>query len=401
MGMVASTPSFRSERQTADQSSAIKVMIVDDSAVVRGLVSRWVGEEGGMKMVARHVNGKTAIDDVEKSRPDIIVLDIEMPVMDGLEALPELLKRHPAVKVIMASTLTQRNAEISMKALSLGATDYIPKPDSNSGITTSTSFHRDLIAKIKSIGGRSTRSFSQRSALSTGGKPAPAAALAGAAASIGRAGGPAATASATGGGESYQLRPFSNIAPRVLLVGSSTGGPQALVKLFESIGAKIGNVPVLVTQHMPATFTTILAKHLGEASGRPSKEGEHGDRLVPGNIYVAPGGYHMRLKPAAGGAEIALDQGPEINFCRPAVDPLFETASGIYRSAVLATILTGMGRDGADGGRVIADAGGSVIAQDEETSVVWGMPGAAAAAGICSAILPLSQIGPKINTLLK
>ena len=197
------------------------------------------------------------------------------------------------------------------------------------------------------------------------------------------------------------MRPFSTIGPRVLLIGSSTGGPQALVKLFEAIAPKIGNVPVLVTQHMPATFTTILAKHLGEASKRACAEAQHGEALQAGQIYVAPGGFHMRLVPHAGGSKIALDQGPEINFCRPAVDPLFESAAKIYRAGILATILTGMGHDGTQGGQAIAAAGGSVIAQDEETSVVWGMPGAAAAAGICSAILPLPMIGPKINSLLK
>jgi two-component system chemotaxis response regulator CheB len=197
------------------------------------------------------------------------------------------------------------------------------------------------------------------------------------------------------------LRPFSAVAPRILIIGSSTGGPQALVKLFGEIGPRLTNIPVLVTQHMPATFTSILAKHIGEASCRPSKEAEHGEAVRNGTIYVAPGGYHMRLAGTANSPTIALDQGPEINFCRPAVDPMFESAANIYRAGVLATILTGMGHDGANGGRVVVEAGGSVIAQDEETSVVWGMPGAASAAGICSAILPLPKIGPKITSMLK
>ena len=394
---VAVKPSLsKIDKMPNSASDAIKVMVVDDSAVVRGLVSRWIGEEPGIEMIARHANGQKAVDDVATSQPDIIILDVEMPVMDGLEALPHLLKNKPGVKVIMASTLTQRNAETSMKALSLGATDYIPKPDSNSGITTSASFRTDLIKRIRSLGGR-RRFTAARSPV------------------------PARTATATTSGApsgtktgdaikrlekkaddgAVKLRPFSTIAPRILLVGSSTGGPQALVKLFQTIAPVIGNVPVLVTQHMPATFTAILAKHLGEAARRASAEAQHGEVLAPGTIYVAPGGYHMRLVPAPGGAAIALDQGPEINFCRPAVDPMFESAAKIYRAGILATILTGMGHDGTNGGRVIADAGGSVIAQDEETSVVWGMPGAAAAAGICSAILPLPMIGPKIISLLK
>ena len=394
MDLAIKSPVLKTGNTATSPTNTIRVMVVDDSAVVRGLVSRWVGEESDIEIVARHSNGKKAVDDVALSKPDIIILDVEMPVMDGLEALPLLLKKQSGAKVIMASTLTQRNAEISMKALSLGATDYIPKPDSNSGITTSASFRNDLIARIRSIGGRcvGTQAKVLKSGITSVG-------------SIKGAGVKAAGAKAklTAGKKDSppKLRPFSTIAPRVLLVGSSTGGPQALVELFKSIAPKIGNIPILVTQHMPATFTAILAKHLADASGRASAEAVHGEALKPGTIYVAPGGYHMRLVPASGGAEIALDQGPEVNFCRPAVDPLFESAAKIYRSGILATILTGMGHDGANGGRAIADAGGSVIAQDEETSVVWGMPGAAAAAGICSAILPLPQIGPKINTLLK
>ncbi len=383
MGLAVNTPSLNNKNMPISSLHAIKVMVVDDSAVVRGLVSRWVGEENGMEIVARHANGLKAVEDVASSQPDIIILDVEMPVMDGLEALPKLLRGKPGVKIVMASTLTQRNAEISMKALSLGATDYIPKPDSNSGITTSASFRTDLIARIRSLGG-ARRAPTPSIGSST----------------LARAS-TISKASVEKPSDTPKLRSFSAVAPRILLVGSSTGGPQALAKLFTAIGPKIGKVPVLVTQHMPATFTAILAKHLGDASGRPSKEAQHQEVLVPGHIYVAPGGYHMRLKAAAAGALIALDQGPEINFCRPAVDPMFETAAQIYRSGLLAIILTGMGSDGAKGGRAISAAGGAIIAQDEVTSVVWGMPGAAAAAGICSAILPLGEIGPKINSLLR
>ena len=405
MALAVQSSTLGTSTPGASRSNLVKVMVVDDSAVVRGLVSRWVGEESGMEIVASHINGAKAVEDVAKSQPDIIILDVEMPIMDGLDALPALLKNHPGVKIIMASTLTQRNAEISMKALSLGATDYIPKPESNSGITTSSSFRRDLIARIRSLGASrhkrpvpAARSVASRTAL----KPA---ASAGAAVR-----GPLAVCKSrdlearsvtTSSKSTIKLRPFSNVPPRILLIGSSTGGPQALVKLFTSIGPNMGNIPVLVTQHMPATFTAILAKNLGDVAKRPAGEAKQGEVLRPGTIYVAPGGYHMRLKVVAGGAQIALDQGAEINFCRPAVDPMFESAARIYRSAILATILTGMGQDGAKGAGLITRAGGSVIVQDEQTSIVWGMPGAAAAAGVCSAILPLAEIGPKINKLVK
>ena len=407
MVLAAQTSTGKSTGQkpfSGDSVSAdnIRVMVVDDSAVVRGLVARWVSEEEGMEVVARHANGARAVEDVAESRPDIIILDVEMPVMDGLQALPALLKNHPGEKIVMASTLTQRNAEISMKALSLGATDYVPKPDSNSGITTSSSFRRDLIARIRSLGAvrRRTPAGGRRvsSARAASASAQTTDSRQGAAVSGGRRAPSSSVATANAG---LKLRPFSSLPPKILLVGSSTGGPQALVKLFASIGPQIAHLPVLVTQHMPATFTAILAKNLGQAANRPSAEGQQGAVLQPGHIYVAPGGYHMRLKAAPGGAMIALDQGPEVNFCRPAVDPMFESAVPIYRGSILATILTGMGQDGANGARAIARAGGSIIAQDEETSVVWGMPGAAAAAGVCSAVLPLTEIGPRINSLLK
>ena len=191
-------------------------------------------------------------------------------------------------------------------------------------------------------------------------------------------------------------RPFSPIMPRVLLVGSSTGGPQALMALVAEIGSVIDKVPVLITQHMPPTFTTILAEHLARAAKRPAREGIDGEAVKPGQIYLAPGGKHMRVVKQGTNITIALDDGPAVNFCKPAVDPLFNSAIDVWQGAILAVVLTGMGSDGMRGGKDIVAAGGNVIAQDEATSVVWGMPGAAAHAGICSAILPLNQIAPKL-----
>jgi two-component system chemotaxis response regulator CheB len=195
------------------------------------------------------------------------------------------------------------------------------------------------------------------------------------------------------------LRPFGTVAPRALLIGSSTGGPQALMSLIAELGPVIDRVPVLITQHMPPTFTTILAEHLARASRRPAHEGVDGELIKPGQIYLAPGGRHMRVARQGSGAVIALDDGPPVNFCKPAVDPLFTSAIGVWQGAILAVVLTGMGSDGTRGGRELIAAGGSIIAQDEATSVVWGMPGSAANAGICSAVLPLGQIAPKLNRL--
>jgi two-component system chemotaxis response regulator CheB len=196
-----------------------------------------------------------------------------------------------------------------------------------------------------------------------------------------------------------QLRPFPPAMPRVLLIGASTGGPQALTAIVGSIGEVIGRAPVLITQHMPATFTAILAEHLTRASGREAREAEHGEPVLAGRIYVAPGGRHMRVVRRDGEPAIALDDGPLINFCKPAVDPLFSSAAAVWNGGNLALVLTGMGSDGKRGAAEIVTAGGGVIVQDEASSVVWGMPGSVAHAGLASAVLPLDQIAPRIVRL--
>ena len=361
----------------------IKVVVVDDSAVVRGLVSRWVDEDPNLEVCGRFSNGQLAVDGVARSAPDVIILDIEMPVMDGLTALPALLKNVPGVKVIMASTLTRKNAEISLKALSLGATDYIPKPESNSGITTSSDFREELIRKIKAV-------VPAKSA-----PPAAAPQRSGEAGTVQPAGMPESSDK-----PKYTLRAFSTVKPRILTIGSSTGGPQALAKVIEDMAPSLAGVPVVITQHMPATFTSILAERLGRVANLPAKEGDDGEILRPGHIYVARGGFHMSVVAKDGQQALRVYDGPVVNYCKPAVDPLFESIAGIYGPAALALVLTGMGNDGAAGGKVIADAGGSVIAQDAETSVVWGMPGATAAAGACAAVLSIDDIGRKAVSLL-
>lgn len=379
-----------------DSARKLKVMVVDDSVVVRGLVSRWVSEDPQMTVVGSIRNGKLAVDEVAALNPDVIILDIEMPEMDGLTALPLLLRARPGVVVIMASTLTRRNAEISLKALSLGAKDYVPKPESNSGVTTSAEFKRELIEKIRALGGRVA-------GISFGGsgQMSPRAPLATPGSAVQRPAGAvdAGPATVTRGGATINFRPYSRAIPRILAVGSSTGGPQALIEVFKTIGPALGNIPTVITQHMPATFTTILASHIEKASGRPCREGEDGETLQPGHIYVAPGGRHMVLAGKGGQTTIRLTDGPAINFCKPAVDPLFESVAEIYGSAALAVVLTGMGHDGARGGEAIAMKGGTLLAQDEATSVVWGMPGAAAMTGCCSALLPLNEIGGKLINL--
>ncbi len=378
--MGLAVPSVSSAIATADP---VRVMVVDDSVVVRGLVSRWIEEEPGLAVAASLRNGRDAVDQLDRVDPDVVILDIEMPELDGISALPLMLAKKRDLVVIMASTLTRHNAEISLKALSLGAADYIPKPETNRGVTTSATFRRELIEKIRELGGRRRRRRPPR-------MPAPAVPAPPPGQRVPEPAAPSAP---------LRLRPFAPTPPRVLVIGSSTGGPQALTAVVSNLRGLIPRVPVLITQHMPPTFTTILAEHIARAAGCPAHEGIDGEPVVAGTIYVAPGGKHMQAVKRDNGVFIALDDGPLVNYCKPAVDPLFRSVARTWGSAVLAVVLTGMGSDGAKGGADIVAQGGSVIAQDEATSVVWGMPGAAAHAGICSAVLPLDQIAPKIMRL--
>src|SRR5436305_1626139 len=359
----------------------LRVMVVDDSVVIRGLISRWIEAEPDMVVAASLRTGLDAVNQVERVNPDVAVLDIEMPDLDGIAALPQLLAKRPNLIVIMASTLTRRNAEISFKALSLGAADYIPKPESTRELSAAETFRDDLIQKIRHLGGKLRRAAPA--------SPAPL---------LARARGTSAETTPIAQPQLVH-RGFGTQMPRVLLIGSSTGGPQALMALAADIGPLIDRFPVLITQHMPPTFTTILAEHLARSSHRPAHEAVDGEIVKAGQIYLAPGGRHMRVVRHGAEVMIALDDGPAINFCKPAVDPLFTPATEVWQGSIMSVILTGMGSDRTRGGKDIVAAGGSVIAQDEATSVVWGMPGAAAHAGICAAVLPLNQIAPKLLRL--
>ncbi|WP_371347800.1 chemotaxis response regulator protein-glutamate methylesterase [Ancylobacter sp. IITR112] len=375
--------------QAQPSGPPIKVMIVDDSVFMRGILSKWLGESGEFTVVGTHPNGRRAADDVQSSQPDVVILDLEMPDMDGLTALPLILERKANTAVLVASALSRRGAEVSLRALTLGAADYLPKPDSARGPVAAEEFRAELLAKARSLGQRVRRRSMPRppvgSTAGTAASPAPA---------------PAAPKIPGLGKADGKLRAYSRMPPGIVAIGSSTGGPQALTKLFSDIGPSLGRVPVLVVQHMPATFTAILAEHIARASGRRCAEGRDGEDLVAGQIYVAPGGLHMDVVQSGGVSRIRLLDTAPVNFCKPAVDPMFESVAGIYGAAALGIVLTGMGSDGARGALKIADLGGSIIAQDEESSVVWGMPGATAAIGACAGILPITEIGPKVNRML-
>ncbi|MCE9648518.1 MAG: chemotaxis response regulator protein-glutamate methylesterase [Parvibaculum sp.] len=378
----ARTLQEKSALTTSPRGSSVRVMVVDDSSVVRGIVTRALEVSPGIKVVASVSNGALAIKMLPSIGCDVIVLDIEMPQMDGMEALPQLLAINPNVKIIMVSSLTRRNADVSLRALSLGAADYVPKP--STGLGNADAFRDELVEKVLAHGERAQRCRpAQPSGSAAAAQAAPALRVAGVAPS-----GPIA------------LRKAAIERPAIIAIGSSTGGPQALSEVLKNLGHGVTQ-PIVITQHMPPTFTAILAEHMNRYAGRPAAEAKDGEIVQGGRIYVAPGGLHMLIEARGAQQVIRLSDAPLENSCRPAVDPMLRSLSEIHRKKLLTVILTGMGYDGLKGCRVVAEAGGTVIAQDQASSVVWGMPGAVAQAGICNAVLPLAQIGQAIGRVAR
>jgi two-component system chemotaxis response regulator CheB len=333
-----------------------RVLLCDDSAVIRAAMARMLESDPAVTVPVRVANGQLAVEAVKRERFDVVVLDIEMPVMDGLTALPLLLRADPGLRVVMASTLTTRGADIALRALRLGAADYVPKP--SVAAIADDSFKRELLAKVKGLARLRRRAG--------GGPVAPSRPL-------------------------TLARPTRRETPLLLAVGSSTGGPQALFTFVQGLGKNVP-VPVIITQHMPATFIPILAEHLTKLGGLPCTEAHDGEALLPGGIHLAPGNRHLLVAGRPGALRIRLSDGPAVNFCRPAVDPMLQSAAATCSGRVLVVMLTGMGHDGRDGTRAVVEAGGVALAQDEATSVVWGMPGAIATAGFCHRVLPLPAL---------
>jgi two-component system, chemotaxis family, protein-glutamate methylesterase/glutaminase len=378
----AANPLARANGSKGGRAAApYRLMVVDDSAVIRGLLTRSLEADPEVEVLASASNGEMALSALSRHDIEIVILDIEMPVMDGLTALPKLLAAKPGLKVIIASTLTRRGADISMKALAAGAADYLTKPGA-SALTSADQFKRELLAKVKALGQARRRAI---------GLAAPQPAARGAAeAAFEPAHEPQRRVIA--------LRPGPREVPEIVAIGSSTGGPQALFHVTSALKGTVKQ-PIFITQHMPATFTTILAEHLARASGYPAAEGVDGEPVRSGRIYVAPGDFHMTVQADRGEKVVRLLKTPPENFCRPSVDPMLRSVAAVYGARALTLILTGMGHDGLAGGRAVVEAGGTVIAQDEPSSVVWGMPGSVAMAGLCSAVLSLDEIGPFIGRL--
>lgn len=350
----------------------IRVLIADDAVVVRRLLTTVIDEDPELEVVGIAANGAIAVAKVEQLKPDIVTLDVEMPELDGLGALAAIRKTNRALPIIMFSTLTERGASATLEALSLGASDYVTKPANVGSVAAAMeSVRRELIPKIKSLVRRST---------------------------------PAATRAAADPTPPPPLKvPVSHVPPTgrcdVVAIGSSTGGPIALASVLGMLPGNLG-VPVVVTQHMPPVFTRLLAQRLDGSMPIRVREAEEGDILSPGTVYIAPGDYHMTFRRGPAGVQVVLNQNDPVNYCRPAVDVMYQSICDVYRGDVLAVVLTGMGHDGRDGAALLKSKGAQVIAQDESSSVVWGMPGAVAQAGLADAVLPIDQIGPKITTVV-
>ncbi len=346
----------------------IRVLITDDAVVIRRLLSNCLAEDPDIEVVGTAANGQIALAKIEQVNPDLVTLDIEMPVMDGLQALAAIRKTHPRLPVIMFSTLTERGASATLDALSLGASDYVTKPANVGSVGAAILRVRDeLIPKIKGLCRRGP-------APPTLAPPRP-----GAEAS-----------------KNFEARPATLARPEILAIGVSTGGPNALSALLPGL-ARNFPAPIVIVQHMPPLFTRLLAERLAAVSGLPAREGEAGALLRPGEIWVAPGGFHLEVERVRDGICLRTHQGPPENSCRPAVDVLFRSVAQVFGDRALAVVLTGMGQDGLRGCECIREAGGQVLAQDEASSVVWGMPGAVTQAGLAGKVLPLHELAAEIN----
>ena len=351
------------------------MLVVDDSALVRRLVTTSLGLDPEIEVAGQATHGREAIEMVDALKPDAVTLDIEMPILDGLGALDAIRRKHPRLPVIMFSTLTEKGATKTLEALSLGASDFVTKPSNTTSMAESmASVREQLIPKLKALVGAHRL---------VGG---------------GRSVGPARDALAQAAAPVRTVQPTTT-RPDVLLVGCSTGGPDALSRVLEELPGTL-RVPVLVVQHMPPLFTTMFAERLDRVSPLHVREAVEGDEPRPGEVLIAPGGFHLRVRRTAGLVRVHLDEGPQENFCRPAVDALFRSAVDVYGGAALALILTGMGSDGLVGCRLLAEQGARVVVQDEASSVVWGMPGAVATAGLAHDVLPLEDIAGKLATLI-
>ncbi|MBL7254612.1 protein-glutamate methylesterase/protein-glutamine glutaminase [Paractinoplanes lichenicola] len=386
----------------------ISVLVVDDSVVVRRLIVDALGGAENIEVVGTASNGLLAQAKIDQLKPDVITMDIEMPQMDGITAVRELRKRHKQIPVIMFSTLSASGASATLEALSAGATDYVTKPSNVGSINESIKAVRDeLVPKIYALSGRRRPGAPSGPPSRPGAPAAPARPVAGRpGAAPARAGMPPAGrpgAAPAGAGRPATAAPRRS-APGgridILAIGSSTGGPDALTKVLQGIPADIP-VPIVITQHMPPVFTKMFAERLDRSTPLRVVEAGDGMELAPGWAYIAPGDHHLVFHRRGTATLTQLSGAPPENSCRPAVDVMFRSVAALYGASTYAAVLTGMGHDGRGGAKVLRDAGAEVLAQDEATSVVWGMPGAVVGAGLADEILPLDRIAAHLVNRVK
>lgn len=344
--------------------SEIRVLVVDDSAVVRGLLAKALETDPEIRVAGTAMHGEQALGWLRRNQADIAVLDVEMPVMDGLTALSRIQREFPHIHVVMASGLTYEGAETTVKSLALGAAGCIAKPSARNTTESIDMLARELVPLIRALGGRDQTAHVAPMCAAPN-RPQP-------------------------------VRRTSQVHPSILVIGASTGGPKALTTVLSALPTDFP-LPVLIVQHMPPMFTPMLAKHLAQDSGRPCQEGIDGGKIEKYHTYVAPGDFHMQIDKRGGFMVTTLNQEPAEHYCRPSVNPLFRSAADWYGNSVLAVMLTGMGEDGIEGTRTIVSRGGYVIAQDQATSVVWGMPGAVVRENLANETLPLDMIAPAIE----
>ena len=351
--------------------SKIRVLVVDDVAMVRRLVVDALSIDPDIQVVGTAQNGREAIDRIPEVKPDLIVLDYEMPEMDGLETLIEVRKNHPAIRVIIFSSHTRHGAKVTLDALWHGADDYVPKSPADNLTAATALIRTQLIPKIKGLCGGSENGNGE-------GAPAPSRR--------------AADETPLPGS---RIQSLTQTRPEIVAIGASTGGPKALARVLEGLPPDFP-IPIVIAQHMPPIFTRLLAERLGTRTQLQCSEGIEGAALEPRTIWIAPGDHHMTVERERNGMRIRLTNDPPVHSCRPAVDPLFLSVADAYGSASLGIVLTGMGHDGYKGCERIRDAGGTVLVQDEASSVVWGMPGIVARAGIADRVVPLDEMAAEI-----
>ena len=354
---MGAAPQIAVRERTGPGAEPVRVLVVDDSPTVRAVFARLIGEESDLELAAAEDSAERALATLVQSAPDVILLDLDMPGMGGLDAIPRMIQLSAPARILVVSSLTVRGAEHTLAALSLGAADTLAKPRPGQ---FDQEYRATLLRKIRLLG-RVAKRARVKAAVPV-----------------------------------QPLRAAARVAPHLLAVGASTGGIHALGQLLGSLTARV-KIPILITQHLPASFMEPFVRQLRAASGRGAVVAQDGMAVLPGQIIVAPGDAHLTVAASAQGVTVArLEDGPVASGCRPSVDPMFSSCARLFGAHAMGVVLSGMGRDGADGAAQIVAAGGTILAQDAASSAVWGMPGAVAGAGLASAVLPPEQIALRI-----